>query len=235
MRSASHRPAATGGRLGTLERLEPKPPTEASPNAVWTPWNVPREAREGRAGHPASVLWFTGLSGSGKSTLARALETQLFERGVRTMLLDGDQMRHGLCRDLGFSREDRRENIRRVGETARLFFEAGHVVLCAFISPYAKDRNFVRMLLPKGRFHEIHIHASLETCRRRDPNGLYARALAGEIEDFTGVSAAYEAPVQPELFLETEVESADHLVARLERYLEERGLGTLMPQQTIDL
>ncbi|WP_005033245.1 adenylyl-sulfate kinase [Holophaga foetida] len=223
----THCTAAAGlilGTAGTLESLEPAALPEASPNTVWSPWNIPRGARERQAGHPGQVLWFTGLSGSGKSTLARALERRLFERGQRTMLLDGDQVRHGLCRDLGFSPEDRSENIRRVGEVARLFFEAGHIVLCTFISPYAEDRDTVRGLIPQGRFHEVHVDASVETCTRRDPNGLYAKALRGEIPQFTGISAPYEQPGSPELRLETDNVTPEALLAQLEAYLRCCGL-----------
>ncbi len=152
-----------------------------SPDVVWEEWNVPREEREARNGHRAAVLWFTGLSGAGKSTIARALERQLFEQGCQTMLLDGDQVRHGLCGDLGFSAEDRRENIRRVGEVARLFFEQGAIVLCTFVSPFREDRERVRALFPEGRFFEVHVDADLETLRQRDPKGLYAKAERGEI------------------------------------------------------
>jgi bifunctional enzyme CysN/CysC len=186
-----------------------------SPNVVWEEWNVPRAEREARNGHGAAVLWFTGLSGSGKSTVARALERALHEDGVHTMLLDGDQVRHGLCADLGFSHEDRKENIRRVGEVARLFFEAGHVVLCSFVSPFAEDRDFVRALVPADRFFEVHVDTPLEVCRERDPKGLYAKADAGEIRDFTGVSSPYEPPEDPELRIDTTGMPTGALVAQL--------------------
>jgi len=174
-----------------------------SPHVVWEKWNVPREEREALNGHGAAVLWFTGLSGSGKSTIARELERRLFDQGVRTMLLDGDQVRHGLCADLGFSQEDREENIRRVGEVARLFFESGDVVLCSFVSPFGRDRDFVRSLLPEGRFIEVFVDTPIEECRRRDPKGLYAKADRGEIRDFTGVTSPYERPDDAELVIET--------------------------------
>ena len=159
-----------------------------SPNTVWNGWNIRREAREKRNNHKATVLWLTGYSGSGKSTIARLLENRLFETGCQTMLLDGDNVRHGLCRDLGFSEKDRNENIRRAGEVARLFFEAGHVVICTFISPFIKDRQFVRSLFPEKKFFEVHVKCALETCIKRDPHGLYEKALAGEIPEFTGIS-----------------------------------------------
>jgi bifunctional enzyme CysN/CysC len=193
---------------GRQERLK-------SPNVVWEAWNVPRADREKQNGHPAAVLWFTGLSGSGKSTIARNLEKKLHHEGLRTMLLDGDQVRHGLCADLGFSHEDRAENIRRVGEVARLFFEAGHVVLCSFVSPFSQDRAFVRGLIPEGRFFEIHVDTPLEVCRERDPKGLYAKVEAGEILEFTGITSPYEAPAQPEFRLNTTSLTPDALVAEL--------------------
>ena len=179
-------------------------------NAVWSSWNIPREVREKRNGHQAAILWFTGYSGSGKSTIGKLLESKLFEAGCQTMLLDGDQIRHGLCGDLGFSAADRRENIRRAGEVAKLFFEAGHIVLCAFISPFNSDRQFVRSLFPGQRFFEIHIKCGLETCIKRDPHGLYKKAFSGEIAEFTGVSSPYETPLAPELVVETELHSPEH-------------------------
>ncbi|HEY8484279.1 MAG TPA: sulfate adenylyltransferase subunit CysN [Longimicrobiales bacterium] len=197
-----------------------------SPDVVWEDWNIGRAEREERNGHRAAVLWFTGLSGSGKSTLARALERRLFERGVQTMLLDGDQLRHGLCADLGFSPAERRENIRRAGEVARLFFEQGSIVLCTFVSPYREDRARVRALIPEGRFFEVFVSCDLEVCRQRDPKGLYARAEKGEIQDFTGISAPYEPPEQPEFTAHTDQEDVDQIVARLLRMLEEKGIVT---------
>jgi bifunctional enzyme CysN/CysC len=178
-------------------RLRPR-----SPDVVWEPWNIDRGQREARNGHRAAVVWFTGISGSGKSTIARIVERRLWEEGVSTMMLDGDQVRHGLCGDLGFSREDREENIRRVGEAAHLFFQHGNVVLCAFVSPYAEDRAFVRSLVPEGRFFEVHVSVPLEEARRRDPKGLYARHDAGEIQGLTGVDGPYEG-AEFELVLET--------------------------------
>ena len=185
---------------------------------------MPREEREARNGHKAAVLWFTGLSGAGKSTIARALERQLFEQGCQTMLLDGDQMRHGLSGDLGFSAEDRKENIRRVGEVARLFFEQGAIVLCTFVSPYREDRQRVRELFPEGRFFEIHVDADLDTLRQRDPKGLYAKADAGEVKHMTGITAPYEVPQNPEMTLNTEGHSVDEYVQRLADELSEQGI-----------
>ncbi|MFW5815140.1 MAG: sulfate adenylyltransferase subunit CysN [Spirochaetota bacterium] len=177
-----------------------------SPNVVWDLGEVDREAREERNAHKAMVVWFTGLSGSGKSTIAKALEKQLFEEGRQVVRLDGDNVRHGLCGDLGFAEEDRRENIRRVAEVAKLFFEAGHIVLCCFISPYETDRAFARSLVPEGRFVEVYVKCDLDECRRRDPKGLYARAAAGEIRGLTGVDAPYEEPVGAEVVVDTTVE-----------------------------
>ena len=195
-----------------------------SPNVTWEGLNVPREDRERRQGHRAAVVWFTGLSGSGKSTVARALERELFEAGVRTMLLDGDQVRHGLSGDLGFSPDDRRENVRRIGETARLFFESGAVTLCTFVSPYRADRDRVRALVPEGRFFEVHVDVDVETAKARDPKGVYAKAARGEIQNLTGVSAPYEAPEAPELTLRTADLSVDEAVAAVREALVAGGV-----------
>ena len=198
-----------------------------SPNVVWEPANIPREVREQRNGHRAAVLWFTGLSGAGKSTIARALERRLFDLQVQTTLLDGDHLRHGLCGDLGFSEADRRENLRRAGEAARLFFENGNVVLAAFVSPYIVDRDRVRALFPDAGFFEIHVDADLDTCRSRDPKGLYEKALAGQIANFTGVTSPYEAPLTPELHLRTDQLSVDEAVDAILEQLRSRGLFAL--------
>ncbi|PID60314.1 bifunctional sulfate adenylyltransferase subunit 1/adenylylsulfate kinase [candidate division KSB3 bacterium] len=197
---------------------------QKSPHTVWSGWNVAREAREARHGHKGAVLWLTGLSGSGKSTIAKRLEKELFERGVHTMLLDGDLLRHGLNGDLGFSPEDRSENIRRVGEVAKLFFEAGHVVVCTFISPFVRDRDFVRTLFPEDRFLEIFVKCDLEVCKRRDPNGLYQKALSGEIQEFTGISSPYEVPENPDLVVESDLQSVDDIIALLKERLRQQGL-----------
>lgn len=173
--------------------IEDKLP-KSSPNVVWEPWNVPREEREKRNGHEAKVLWFTGISGAGKSTIAKELEKRLWDEGKQTILLDGDQVRHGLNRDLGFSPEDRSENIRRVGETARLFFEHGNIVLCTFVSPYKRDRQIVKSLFPDGKFQEIFVTCDSETAQKRDPKGLYEKAKKGEITNLTGFDASHEAP-----------------------------------------
>ncbi|WP_145339628.1 adenylyl-sulfate kinase [Pantoea sp. PSNIH1] len=173
-------------------------------NVVWHDHPVTRAAREQQHGHQGVVLWFTGLSGSGKSTVAGALEQALHQLGVSTYLLDGDNVRHGLCRDLGFSDDDRRENIRRVGEVARLMVDAGLVVLTAFISPHRAERQMVRDLLGKGEFIEVFVDTPLAVCEARDPKGLYKKARAGELRNFTGIDSAYEAPEAADITLDGE-------------------------------
>jgi bifunctional enzyme CysN/CysC len=197
---------------------------EVSPDVAWEPWNVSREEREARNGHRAAVVWLTGLSGSGKSTIAKALERELFAGGCQTMLLDGDQIRHGLSGDLGFSPDDRMENIRRAGEVARLFFEQGCVVICSFVSPYRVDRERARALLPGGCFFEVHVDCDLETLRRRDPKGLYVRAARGTLRNLTGVQSVYEAPTTPEAVIDTKTIGVDAAVAALTSMLRERGV-----------
>ncbi|MEH2922457.1 adenylyl-sulfate kinase [Samsonia erythrinae] len=173
-------------------------------NVVWHAHDVTRESREKLHGHQGVVIWFTGLSGSGKSTLAGALEQALHQRGVSTYLLDGDNVRHGLCRDLGFTDDDRRENIRRVGEVAKLMLDAGLVVLTAFISPHRAERKMVQDLLEDGQFIEVFVDTPLATCEARDPKGLYKKARAGELRHFTGIDSVYEAPEAPDLHLNGE-------------------------------
>ncbi|MEA1064188.1 adenylyl-sulfate kinase [Apirhabdus apintestini] len=173
-------------------------------NVVWHAHPVTRQARERLHGHAGAVVWFTGLSGSGKSTLAGALEHELHALGVSTYLLDGDNLRHGLCRDLGFGDDDRRENIRRVGEVANLMADAGLVVLTAFISPHRAERQMVRELVGEARFREVFVNTPLTVCESRDPKGLYKKARAGKLAHFTGVDAAYEAPENPALNLNGE-------------------------------
>ena len=189
---------------------QPNPP-DARPKGA----SIPLDERETRNGHKACVLWFTGYSGAGKSTLAASLQRRIFDAGVQTALLDGDDVRSGLCRDLGFSQEDREENIRRVGEVAKLLFQSGHVAICAFISPFARDRAFAKSLVPEGRFFEIYVRCPLEVCMRRDPRGLYARARRGEIAEFTGVSSPYEPPVSPEVVVDTEADDVDTIVTSI--------------------
>jgi bifunctional enzyme CysN/CysC len=183
-----------------------------SPDVLWQNWNVPRAERELRNGHRAAVLWFTGLSGSGKSTIARELERILFEAGCQTMLLDGDQLRHGLCADLGFGDQERNENIRRAAEVAHLFFQQGSIVLCTFVSPFARDRARARQLVPAGSFLEVYVECDLAECRRRDPKGLYLKAGRGEIPNFTGVSSPYEPPLTPEINIRSDQQSVDQAV-----------------------
>ena len=206
------------------EKTEDKAPQKKSPHTVWSGWNISRKTREKHNGHKAAVLWFTGYSGSGKSTIARNLEEALFDAGCHTMLLDGDTIRHGLCGDLGFSDEDRSENIRRAGETARLFFESGDIVICAFISPFERDRAFARSLIPKNRFFEIYTKCSLDVCKRRDPNGLYKKVKDGKIKEFTGISSHYEEPQNPEIIAETDLRTVDDIVAEITRLIKERKI-----------
>lgn len=188
-------------------------------NIVWSGEYVKAEDFERRNKHAGCVVWFTGLSASGKSTIARELEWMMFEAGLNVFVLDGDNIRHGLNQDLGFSPQDREENIRRIGEVAKLFRHAGFIVLTAFISPYRKDRDRVRSILDNGRFLEVYIKADLQTCKERDPKGLYRKAIEGKIADFTGISAPYEEPLKPELVLDTDVfavhDSAQKILALL--------------------
>lgn len=183
-------------------------------NVVWHPHALTRADREQKHGHKGVVLWFTGLSGSGKSTVAGALEQALHAIGVSTYLLDGDNVRHGLCRDLGFSDDDRRENIRRVGEVAKLMVDAGLVVLTAFISPHRAERDMVRDLLDKDQFIEIFVDTPLAICEARDPKGLYKKARAGELKNFTGIDSVYQAPEAPDVHLDGE-QLVTHLVPQL--------------------
>jgi bifunctional enzyme CysN/CysC len=186
-----------------------------SDNVNWEEGRISKSDRENRNGHKAKVIWFTGLSAAGKSTIARALEKKLFDHGLRTVMLDGDNIRHGLSGDLGFSEVDRRENIRRVGEVAKLFYEVGGIVLCPFISPYDKDRRFVRELFPEKDFIEVYVDCDIETCKKRDPKGLYAKVAKGEIQDFTGITSPYEVPKDAEYVLKTAELSEDECVAKL--------------------
>lgn len=212
-------------RAGSTEAKSPKDTSEAgikgkktrqkSPNVVWEPWNIPREEREKRNGHKAGLLWFTGISGAGKSTIAKELERKLWEKGKQTVLLDGDQVRHGLNGDLGFSAADRTENIRRVGEVARLFYEHGNIVICTFVSPFSKDREAARQLFPEGEFREVHITCDPKTARERDPKGLYKKAQEGEISGLTGYDAEYEVSDNPALTIDTDSMSVDEAVEEI--------------------
>ncbi|MCL6334417.1 adenylyl-sulfate kinase [Pectobacterium carotovorum subsp. carotovorum] len=192
-------------------------------NVVWHAHDVTRESRETLHGHQGVVIWFTGLSGSGKSTLAGALEQVLHQRGVSTYLLDGDNVRHGLCRDLGFTDDDRRENIRRVGEVAKLMVDAGLVVLTAFISPHRAERKMVQDLLGEGQFIEVFVDTPLATCEARDPKGLYKKARAGDLRNFTGIDSAYEAPEAPDSHLDGE-QLVTHLTDQLLDLLGKRAI-----------
>lgn len=192
-------------------------------NIVWHAGHVNREDREKINGHKGCTVWFTGLSGSGKSTIAVAVEKALWERGVRAYILDGDNIRHGLNSNLGFSPEDRTENIRRIGEVAKLFTDAGIVALTAFISPYRADRDKVRGLMGPGDFVEVYVDCPVEECEKRDVKGLYAKARAGQIKEFTGISAPYEAPEKPEIVLRTAEMSEAQSTAAVLGYLEEKG------------
>lgn len=193
-----------------------------SSNVVWHHATVTRERREKQNGHRGAIVWFTGLSGAGKSTLAHATEERLFQAGSKTFVLDGDNVRHGLCSDLGFSNEDRTENIRRIGEMAKLYTEAGVIVLTAFISPFIKDREQVRGLAQHGDFLEIFCDAPLEVCEKRDTKGMYKKARAGEIPEFTGISSPYEKPVNPELTVDTGHKPLDMCVDKVMTLLVER-------------
>jgi len=195
-----------------------------SSNTVWHHATVTRADREKLHRHKSAILWFTGLSGSGKSTLAHAVEDSLYKQGVSTFVLDGDNVRHGLCSDLTFSDADRMENIRRIGEVAKLIIEAGVITLTAFISPFKSDRNAARNLAPHGDFLEIYCQCPIETCEQRDVKGLYKKARAGEIPHFTGIASLYEAPDNPELVVNTHEQSLDESVANVLGLLKSRGI-----------
>ncbi len=198
--------------------------TIKSKDVVWYNATVTRERREQLNNHRSVILWFTGLSGSGKSTLAHSVEEHLYQRGCHTFVFDGDNVRHGLCSDLDFTVEDRIENIRRVGEMAKLFVEAGVIALTAFISPFNQERERVRSLFSHGEFIEIYCKCSVEVCENRDVKGLYERARRGEINNFTGISSPYEEPVNPELKIDTELLSLNESVEKVVKYLYKRGV-----------
>ena len=193
-------------------------------NIVWHQGAVTRDDRNKLNGHRGCTVWLTGLSGSGKSTIAVDLEKRLLERGVRTYILDGDNIRHGLNKNLGFSPEDRTENIRRIGEVAKLFTEAGLVTLTAFISPYRADRDQVRAVMQEGDFVEVFVDCPVEVCEERDVKGLYKKARAGEIKEFTGISAPYEAPEKAELTLNTAGQSVEESAKQIMAHLEGAGI-----------
>ena len=195
-----------------------------SPNVIYHQASVTRERRNQSNNHQSVVLWFTGLSGSGKSTLAHVLEEKLFKNGCNTFVLDGDNVRHGLNANLDFSDDDRKENIRRIGEVAKLMLEAGFIVMTAFISPFREDRAAVRNLISNNDFIEIYCKASLKTCEERDVKGLYKRARAGEIKNYTGIDSPYEAPENPELIIDTDKEKLDESVSKIYSFLERKAI-----------
>jgi adenylylsulfate kinase len=186
---------------------------------TWHEALVSKEERRHKNGHHSFILWFTGLSASGKSTIANAVAKKLFETNVRNYVLDGDNIRHGLNKDLGFSEEDRNENIRRIGEVAKLFVDSGTVVLTAFISPFREDRNQVRRLLEENEFIEVYVNCPIEECEKRDPKGLYKKARSGQIKQFTGVDSPYEEPLSPELTIESHRFSVEECALQIINYL----------------
>lgn len=198
--------------------------TSISPNVMWHHEITTRTDREAQNGHRGAIIWFTGLSGAGKSTLAHAVEDELHHKGCRTFVMDGDNVRHGLCGDLGFSRQERKENIRRIGEVAKLFVEAGVIVLTAFISPYREDRAWVRGMVGQGDFYEVFCACPIEVCENRDVKGLYRKARAGQIAEFTGISSPYDPPTDPELIVDTASQDVDSCVNAVIKTLTAAGL-----------
>ncbi|MEO8711814.1 MAG: adenylyl-sulfate kinase [Parafilimonas sp.] len=199
---------------------------EVVKNIVWHAATITKDDRHRMNGHKSAILWYTGLSGAGKSTLANKVEEKLFERGYHTYVLDGDNVRMGLNKGLGFTAEDRKENIRRIGEVAKLFVDAGVLVSTAFVSPYIEDREMVRSIMKEGEFIEIYVAASLEVCEGRDTKGLYKKARAGEIKNFTGISDPYEAPLNAELTVDTGGQTLDESADVVLNYLEANGYIT---------
>lgn len=198
--------------------------TNKSSNTVWHNATVTRLRREQLNKHKSVILWFTGLSGAGKSTLAHAVEEKLHQLNCRTYVLDGDNVRHGLCGDLGFSDSDRQENIRRIGEIAKLMLEAGSICLTAFISPFEKERSIARNIVPHGDFFEIYCYCELSICEQRDVKGLYKKARAGEIKNFTGISSPYEQPKKPEMKINTGGKSLENCVDEVISFLKSRNI-----------
>ncbi|GAB0171228.1 adenylyl-sulfate kinase [Lysinibacillus sp. CTST325] len=194
-----------------------------SSNIVWHEASITKEERRTQNKHQSFILWFTGLSASGKSSVANAFARRLFERGNQAFVLDGDNVRHGLNKDLGFDEAGRKENIRRIGEVSKLFVENGQIVLTAFISPFREDRQVVRELVETGEFIEVYVKCSVETCEKRDPKGLYKKARNAEIPNFTGISAPYEEPGNPEIILDTERHSIEECVEQLTDILTSKG------------
>ncbi len=195
-----------------------------SKNITWHESGITKEDREKQNGHKGVVIWLTGLSGSGKSTIAVELQAQLFEKSAQVFILDGDNIRHGLNKDLGFSPEDREENIRRIGEVAKLFTDAGMIAITSFISPYRKDRDANRNLLPEGEFIEVYVKAPLDICEERDPKGLYKKARAGVIPEFTGISAPYEEPIDPEIVIDTDKLTVEESANKIIEYLKDKKI-----------
>jgi adenylylsulfate kinase len=195
-----------------------------STNITWHSATVQKSDRRVQNGHGSCVLWFTGLSGSGKSTIANAVSSELYRQGINEYVLDGDNIRHGLNRDLGFSDHDRTENIRRIGEVAKLFVDSGSVVTTAFISPFRSDRDQVRALFEEGEFIEVFVECPIEECEKRDPKQLYAKARRGEIKDFTGIDSPYEAPERPEITVRSDLLTVEEAVKQILGYLEDKNI-----------
>ncbi len=201
---------------------------QKSSNVIWHHATVTRERRQKLNDHKSAILWFTGLSGAGKSTLAHAVEEELHQRGCRTFVLDGDNVRHGLCGDLTFSVDDRTENIRRISEVAKLMLEAGVITLTAFISPFREEREKARKIAPHGDFFEVYCRAPLDVCEQRDVKGFYKKARRGEIKEFTGISSPYEEPFKPELVVDTGTAPLEECVVQVMDMLAERGVFTIL-------
>lgn len=195
-----------------------------NPNIIWHPAAISKSDRQSLNGHKSCVLWFTGLSGSGKSVLANAVDEKLYRKGIQSYVLDGDNIRHGLNKDLGFQTGDRIENIRRIGEVAKLFVDSGQMILTAFISPFREDRDMVRALFPKGEFFEIYAKCPLHVCEQRDPKGLYKKARNGEIKHFTGIDSPYEAPLSPDFIIESDQTSISDGADLIINALQNRGI-----------
>lgn len=195
-----------------------------NPNIIWHPAAISKSDRQSLNGHKSCVLWFTGLSGSGKSVLANAVDEKLYRKGIQSYVLDGDNIRHGLNKDLGFQTGDRIENIRRIGEVAKLFVDSGQMILTAFISPFREDRDMVRALFPKGEFFEIYVKCPLHVCEQRDPKGLYKKARNGEIKHFTGIDSPYEAPLSPDFIIESDRTSISDGADLIINALQNRGI-----------
>ncbi|MFP4041716.1 MAG: adenylyl-sulfate kinase [Bacteroidales bacterium] len=202
----------------------PKEEKQKSTNVVWHDTVVTKEEREKKNGHKGIVVWMTGLSGCGKSTIATELQKTLFEMNCNVFILDGDNVRHGLNSNLGFSPEDREENIRRIGEVAHLFAESGTITITSFISPYKNDRDRARKLNEPGDFLEVYVKAPLSVCEKRDPKGLYKKARQGIIPEFTGISAPYEEPVNPEILIETDKLNLEESVEKIIHYMQEKNI-----------